>query len=615
MKSFQIIGLFLLFCTGCSTASNPGGQTSQPVPSWVQDAVFYQIFPERFRNGDPTNDPVRESLENPEYVPESWAVSSWTDEWYARAAWEEEKSDDFYASIFDRRFGGDLQGVIDKLDYLNELGVNAIYFNPLFHARSLHKYDGSSFHHIDPYFGPDPSGDMALTEGETEDPASWVWTSADRLFIDLLAQAKDRGIRVVIDGVWNHTGRGFFAFADLAENQQKSRFTDWYIVNEFDDPVTAENEFAYDAWWGFESLPEFANSADGTTLADGPREYIFAATRRWMDPDNDGDPSDGIDGWRLDVAEDVPVGFWIEWNDHVRQINSEAYTVAEMWMKAAEKVTESGFSATMNYHAFAMPVKGFLIDGLLPASEFARIMEERRTEFSESQRTATLNLIDSHDTPRLASMVTNRVQEYEQPGRFDYDTGRTSSRSHVDYRVEKPGGDDRAIQRLVALFQLTYPGAPMIYYGTEAGMWGGDDPDDRMPMIWDDLQYDAQTRGPFTGLQHESIVDFDDMLHTWYKSAISLRKNHEALRSDEIEIIAVSDEQKTVVFSRSTSEEHLIVAINRSGAASSLTLEQLPHVPGREILLQTGPAPTFSDDGGMERMVLAPYSGVVFGGN
>src|SRR5690606_33413491 len=150
------------------------------VPDWAKDAVFYQIFPERFRNGDPTNDPTRASLETPiDRVPESWALTPWTSDWSDRADWEKARGGDFYEDgDFDRRYGGDLQGVLDKLDYLRDLGINTIYFNPVFYARSLHKYDGNTFHHIDPHFGPDPAGDFALMDTETSDPSTWQWTAA-----------------------------------------------------------------------------------------------------------------------------------------------------------------------------------------------------------------------------------------------------------------------------------------------------------------------------------------------------------------------------------------------------------------------------------------------------
>lgn len=212
---------------------------------------------------------------------------------------------------FDRRYGGDLQGVIDRLPYLDFLGVTALYFNPISWARSLHKYDGSSYHHVDPHLGPGPDGDKALIAQETPtDPSTWHVTTADSLFFALLEKAHARDIRIIIDGVFNHTGRDFLAFADLVENPTDSRYADWYAVNSFDDPAAPDtSEFDYAGWWGVTSLPEFANNEADTNLQPRPKDYIMAATIRWMDPNGDGNSSDGIDGWRLDVAEEVPVGF------------------------------------------------------------------------------------------------------------------------------------------------------------------------------------------------------------------------------------------------------------------------------------------------------------------
>ena len=174
---------------------------SHATPDWAKDVIWYQIFPERFANGDPSNDPTRASLNDPQYVTPNWETMKWESEWYDRADWEKEMSPHFYDTVYHRRYGGDLQGVIDKLDYLKDLGINGIYFNPIFYADSLHKYDGNSFHHIDPYFGPDPQGDLDLIENESTNPASWKWTAADKLFLKLLDEAKARGIRVIIDGV------------------------------------------------------------------------------------------------------------------------------------------------------------------------------------------------------------------------------------------------------------------------------------------------------------------------------------------------------------------------------------------------------------------------------
>ncbi|MDX1419856.1 MAG: glycoside hydrolase family 13 protein [Rubricoccaceae bacterium] len=582
VRTAGVVGLFALL-VGCADAQAPAGEGSGPVaenvPDWATDAVFYQIFPERFRNGDPSNDPTRASLEFPVdgRVPASWQISPWTGDWYARDAWEEEKGDDFYEhGVFDRRYGGDLQGVIDELDYLADLGINAIYFNPVFYARSLHKYDGNTFHHVDPHFGPDPAGDFALMAEETSDPDTWHWTEADKLFLELIEQARARGIRVVIDGVFNHTGRDFFAFEDLRERQQDSPYADWYIVRAFDDPATPENEFDYKGWWDVDTLPEFADTEDGLDLHPGPKAYVFDATARWMDPDGDGDPSDGIDGWRLDVANEVPIQFWVDWNAHVRDLNPEAYTVTELWEEGDDFLREGGFSATMNYHAFAYPVKGFLIDGEATPGQFAEMLNERRESYHPAFRPANQNLVDSHDTDRLASMIVNAKRlPYENAERYDFDVGsRVSPRWNEAVLVRAPTEAEREIQRLVALFQMTYVGAPMIYYGTEAGMWGADDPDDRMPMVWPDLAYDPQCADPLGRERACDEVAFDHDLHAFYQAAIALRNEHPALRRGDFRVLLTDDDRDLFAFARTHGDDAFVVVMNRSDAAHSVRVEK-----------------------------------------
>jgi glycosidase len=294
------------------------------VPEWAESAVWYQIFPERFRNGDPSNDPARDTLEFQFPNVDGWRVTPWTSNYYVREEWEKAIGEDFYENgIFHRRYGGDLQGVIDKLDYLKQLGINAIKFNPVFYGRSQHKYDGNSFHHIDPNFGPDPEGDFEIIRngGETADPATWKWTAADKLFLELIKKAHERGIKVVVDGVFNHTGRDFFAFRDIRMQGEKSPYVEWYTIQSSDDPKTRRNELRYTGWAGFYTLPEFRNNEDGSDLHPAVKQYIFDSTKRWMDPNGDGVPSDGIDGWRLDVAEEVPDKFWRDWNAFVFSIN------------------------------------------------------------------------------------------------------------------------------------------------------------------------------------------------------------------------------------------------------------------------------------------------------
>ncbi|MEX2092196.1 MAG: glycoside hydrolase family 13 protein [Pirellulales bacterium] len=538
-----------------------------PVPTWAADAVFYQIFPERFANGDPANDPTRESLEAPDGVPKSWKMSPWTGDWYARDDWERALGPNFFENgVFSRRYGGDLQGVIDRLDYLQNLGINAIYFNPVFYARSLHKYDGNSFHHVDPHFGPDPAGDFALMAKETSDPKTWHWTAADKLFLETLRQAHARGIRVIIDGVFNHTGRDFFAFADLREKQSASPYKDWYIVQSFDDPTTPQSEFRYRGWWGVDTLPEFADGKQGRDLHPGPKQYVFDITTRWMDPDGNGDPSDGIDGWRLDVANEMPTGFWSDWHEHVRRLNPDAYTVAEVWEDASRFLAEGGFTATMNYYGFSFPAKGFLIDNVLTPSEAVLQLTGRRTAYAGPVQQALLNMMDSHDTDRLASMIVNTGRRpYEQPARFDYDIG-VSPRYVADYDVRKPTAAERRIQRMAALLQMTYVGAPMIYYGTEAGMWGGDDPCDRMPMVWPEMTYAPQQSDPLGRPRPADIVEFDESLHQYYRAAIELRKQVPSLRRGSIEFLRTDDKARFLAFQRSDADDTVLVGFNRGDA-------------------------------------------------
>ncbi len=616
--------LSLLFALALTLPVGPLGaaDASKQAPEWAQSAIWYQIFPERFRNGDPTNDPTRESLEWPVTPSEKWRISPWTGDWYARDEWETEQdkrgdqdpSPDFYKhGVFDRRYGGDLQGVIDKLGYLKELGINAIYFNPVFYSRSMHKYDGNSYHHVDPYFGPDPQGDFALMAKETSDPKTWNWTAADKLFLSLVKEAHAKGMRVIIDGVWNHTGRDFFAFRDIMQRQDASPYKDWYKVESFDDPGTMRNEFDYGGWWGHKTLPVFAATPDGKDIHPGPKAYIWDSTRRWMDPNGDGDPADGIDGWRLDVADERPVEFWADWNKYVRKLNPQAYTSAEVWGDPAHLVLKGGFSACMNYYGFTIPVKGFLIDGKTKASAFMKTMAARLEALPKPVGYAMQNLMDSHDTDRLASMIVNRDRaQYGSEGPVEFNS-RNSPRSS-DYKIGKPDETDRAIQRLVVLLQMTWAGAPMIYYGDEVGMWGAHDPDDRMPMVWPDLKYAPQAIDPRGDERKPDDVAFNQELHDFYKRAAAIRSAHEAFTTGDFTPLVADDAAQTIAFTRSASGRKFVVALNRSEAEQ--TFETFARVGEPEVLFvsrgeKSGVGARV--EGGKLKITLPPLTGAIIG--
>jgi glycosidase len=532
------------------------------VPEWAKDAIWYQIFPERFRNGDSNNDPTALDVWLPTERP--WQLSRWTGDWYALQDWEQIQGRGFYDVVFDRRYGGDLEGVLEKLDYLRDLGISAIYFNPVFESPSLHKYDASSYHHIDANFGPNPGADRALVTGETDDPSTWKWTASDKLFLELIREAHLRGIRIVIDGVFNHCGIRFWAFEDVRKNQPESPYADWFEILSWDDPTTARDEFDYKAWWGFKLHPEFREDNQGFLPA--VREYFFAITRRWMDPNGDNDPSDGIDGWRLDVANDVSHIFWKQWRTVVKGINPDAYIVGEIWDDASNWLTGDQFDAVMNYRFSRAAVRFFVDtdDRRLSVSEFDQELQDIRSGYPSEVNFVLQNLIDSHDTDRLASMIVNPNRTFDD---------KANPRQNPDYDVRKPSEPERQTQRLMALFQMTYLGAPMVYYGDEAGMWGGDDPDDRKPMVWSDIVYDDEASHPLPGKTRPlDAVTFDTSLYSYYQRLIHLRRDHPALRRGDIVPVILEDESGIYGFRRAWDKDTVVVVMNNGASDQSVEL-------------------------------------------
>jgi len=538
------------------------------VPFWAKGVVWYQIFPERFANGDTTNDPEAEKVFiNNRKIPEGWEISKWTSNWFAQSEWEKKLGGDVRNHLYERRYGGDIQGIIDRLDYIKELGVGAIYLNPVFEAVSLHKYDGSSYHHIDVNFGPDPDGDRKIMSSEIPDnPDTWKWTEADKLFLKLIDEVHKRGMKIIIDGVFNHTGVQFWAFQDIVNYQEQSKYKDWYLIDAFDDPVTATDEFDYKGWWNIKSLPEFNRTKDD--LAEEPKNYIFNSTRKWMDPNGDGDPSDGIDGWRLDVAREVPIGFWKQWRNVVKTINNQSLIVGELWELSPDFISDDGaFDALMNYN-FAFAVNDFFIadTNKISVDEFIQRLQKIDETYPYQNLFVLQNLLSSHDTERLSSLIQNPNRKYEHDANEENKT----------YKPGKPTSEDIEKQKLVAAFQILYRGAPMIYYGDEVGMWGADDPHDRKPMIWDDLVYENEIineqSGFKTGFGNYTVEQNKNLLEL-YKTIIKIRNDNETLKTGTIKFIYSDNEKRAFAFESVIEDQKTICAFNLGVSDVSIPLD------------------------------------------
>jgi cyclomaltodextrinase len=396
-------------------------------PAWVKNAVFYQIFPDRFASSAQVVKPG--NLE----------------------PWEAPPTQQGFK-------GGDLRGVLEHLDYLEDLGINAIYFNPIFQSASNHRYHTHDYYRVDPLLG----GNEALHH--------------------LLDTAHARGIRIVLDGVFNHASRGFFQFNHILEVGAKSPYIDWFDVKDF--PLNAYAGIPnYRCWVNLAALPEF------NTRNPQVRDFIFNVARYWIEH--------GIDGWRLDVPFCIDDdGFWQEFRQVVKTANPEAYIVGEVPWEAKRWLQGDQFDAVMNY-LFTQACVGFFAGekgdlelghnmmGLgevpvLDAPAFARRVEDLLKLYPGEIVQAQLNLLDSHDMPRFLSLARG----------------------------------DRTALKLATLFQMTYPGAPCVYYGDEIGLEGGRDPDCRCAFPWD-------------------INAWDTDLLDYVQTCIRLRRTYPALRQGE----------------------------------------------------------------------------------
>lgn len=357
-------------------------------PDWVQDAVFYQIFVDRFADGDPSINPAKTT------------------------PWGQKPS---------RRnfFGGDLEGVRQRLSYLVDLGANTIYLNPIFKSPSNHKYDTEDYLEVDPGFGGTPA------------------------LVKLVRRAHDLGIRVVLDGVFSHTGDRFFAFRDLMVNGERSRYRDWYTVEGFPIKKSKPN---YRACGGASFLPQLR-----TTNLE-VRNYLVSVATHWFDAAD-------IDGWRLDVPWEQDHELWRELRTAIKAVRPDAYLVGEAWGDGAPWLQGDEFDGVTNYRLRELLFR-FMLRRAIDAETFDRELSRLPEGFPVQFKASQLNLVGSHDTARLASLSS-------------------------DY---PPAAD----QMLVFLF--TYVGIPLVYYGDEVGLQGGDDPDCRRCMDWNETGWNKHRR-------------------------------------------------------------------------------------------------------------------------
>jgi cyclomaltodextrinase len=491
-------------------------------PDWVQDAIFYQIFPDRFAKSE------RNPARNLPFEP-----------------WDSPPTPHGFK-------GGDLYGVAEKLDYLKDLGITALYLNPIFASASNHRYHAFDYYAVDPLLG------------------------GNEAFKFLLDEAHKKNIRIVLDGVFNHASRGFWQFHHVLECGNGSPYKDWFHFDPerlngkkhwgaYPGPSEqralhhGENSLSaigYGAWWNLPALPKF--NTDSPTA----REFLLQVAEYWI--------KFGIDGWRLDVATEIDDdAFWQEFRNRVRAINPEAYIVAEIWHEAQRWLKGDQFDAQMNYEV-TKPTIAFFSNGNLDlkvlhqqsnyhgihhsidAHEFANRIDHNLGLYKQDITYVQMNLLDSHDTPRYLSCV----------------------------------GGDKAALKLAWLFMFAYPGAPCIYYGDEIGIDGQHDPDCRKSFPWDESKWDK------------------DLL-AFVKEVIALRISNSALRRGDYKRLWSAD--GVYAFSRSLDGETFVVALNVSESPQQA---QVTHEAGHHPTVVFGKAYDISVDGKL-KFTIPARSGVV----
>lgn len=540
-------------------------------PRWAQEVIWYQIFVERFYNGDKSNDPTPVNtaiapLNN--FAPAGWAITPWTSSWWEQESWARIPGKSFSEMLQYRRYGGDLQGIINKLDYLQELGVTALFLNPINDAPSLHKYDARYYHHVDVNFGPDPVGDNAIIASENpNDPTTWEWTSADKLFLKLVKEVHKRKMKIIMDYSWNHTGTTFWAWLDVIQNQEKSDFKDWYSIKAFDNPATPENEFDYHGWLDIKSLPEIKKVNITTerkighpyegNLPEPVKAHVFAVTNRWLAPD--GVVANGVDGFRLDVADHVGLGFWRDYRKFVRAIQPEAYLVGEIWweqwpdrlMNPVPYTKGDVFDAVMFYQVYR-PARYFFAktDFEIDAAAFKDSLILQWSRLNKNTAASMMNVSSSHDAPRL-------LTDFFNPNKYKFST----YPDNPAYKTNKPDEETYKRLRLYLVHLFTSVGAPHIWNGEEMGMWGADDPHPRKPLMWKEFDFQPEAKDNYRNVLKEyDEVKFNQDQFQFYKKLISIRKENSVLIQGELEF--VKSEGKLLAYRRFKGNKEIVVLFN-----------------------------------------------------
>ena len=573
-----IISLSLAVATNAQT--NIGSFSKPPV--WAKKAIWYQIFVERFYNGDHKNDPTPETVNTPflkEYVPNDWSITPWTSNWYQRDRWAENAGMDISANLQNRKYGGDLQGVIDKLPYLQSLGITALFLNPINDAPSMHKYDARNYHHIDVNFGPDPTGDQKIIASENPgDSKTWKWTTADKLFLKLVKEVHRLGMKIIIDYSWNHTGTNFWAWQDIIKNQEKSKYKDWYDIISFDNPSTSQNEFAYKGWLGINSLPELKKVGITTAritghpyegdINEGAKAHIFAVTKRWLAPD--GNANNGVDGYRLDVADQIGMVFWRDFRKQVRDIKPNAYLIGEIWweqwpdklMNPAPYTQGDVFDAVMYYQTYR-PARYFFAknDFSIDAKTFKDSLELQWNRVPQANRYAMMNVSSTHDAPRL-------LTDFFNPNKYKFGATPTDNKN---YKTGKPEKETYQRLKLYLVHLFTTIGAPQVFNGEEMGMWGADDPFNRKPLMWKEFKFDPETRNYFEkGEKQIDSLAFNQDQFNWYQKLISIRESNTALYSGDLTFFLA--EGKKLGYKRTDGENELFVIFNLENQIATIDL-------------------------------------------